>query len=88
MDLTSLLIFLLLGLVAGWLAGFVMKGGYGLVGDMVVGVIGAFLGGWLSSMFFGVGVTGFNPVSILIAFVGAVLFIALLRLISGRRVTA
>jgi uncharacterized membrane protein YeaQ/YmgE (transglycosylase-associated protein family) len=87
MDLTSLLIFLLLGLVAGWLAGLVMKGGYGLVGDMVVGVIGAFLGGWLSSMLFGVGVTGFNPVSILIAFVGAVLFIAILRLVSGRRAT-
>jgi uncharacterized membrane protein YeaQ/YmgE (transglycosylase-associated protein family) len=88
MDLTSLLIFLLLGLVAGWLAGLVMKGGFGLVGDMVVGVIGAFLGGWLSSMLFGVTVTGFNPVSILIAFVGAVLFIALLRLVSGRRATA
>ncbi|HEX2515260.1 MAG TPA: GlsB/YeaQ/YmgE family stress response membrane protein [Chloroflexota bacterium] len=87
MDLTSLLIFLLLGLVAGWLAGLVMKGGYGLVGDMVVGVIGAFLGGWLSSMLFGVSVTGFNPLSILIAFVGAVLFIAVLRLVSGRRAT-
>ncbi|MGH2355553.1 MAG: GlsB/YeaQ/YmgE family stress response membrane protein [Chloroflexota bacterium] len=87
MDLTSLLIFLLLGLVAGWLASVVMKGGYGIIGDMVVGVVGAFIGGWLSSLLFGVGVTGFNPLSILIAFVGACILIAILRAVSGRRVT-
>ncbi len=86
MDLTSLVVWLVLGLVAGWLASVVMKGGgYGIVGDMVVGVIGAFIGGWLSSMLFGVTVTGFNPLSILIAFVGACILIAILRAVSGRR---
>lgn len=86
MDLTSLVVWLVLGLVAGWLASVVMKGGgYGIVGDMVVGVIGAFIGGWLSSMLFGVTVTGFNPLSILIAFVGACILIAILRAVGGRR---
>lgn len=42
------LYFLIIGLVAGWLAGLIMKGsGFGLVGDLVIGVLGAFFGGWL-----------------------------------------
>ena len=48
MDLRQLLWFLLIGLAAGWLAGRIMKGkGFGVLGDMVVGVIGAFVGGWV-----------------------------------------
>jgi len=48
MDLTSLLIFLAIGAVAGWLAGLLMRGGgFGLLGNIVVGIIGAFIGGWL-----------------------------------------
>jgi uncharacterized membrane protein YeaQ/YmgE (transglycosylase-associated protein family) len=48
MDAEQLIIFLIIGGVAGWLAGLIMKGsGLGLVGNIVVGVIGAFLGGWL-----------------------------------------
>jgi uncharacterized membrane protein YeaQ/YmgE (transglycosylase-associated protein family) len=84
----SLLVFLLLGLVAGWLASYVMKGGYGLVGDLVVGVLGAFIGGWLFGNLAGRDITGFDLPSILIAFVGACILIAILRLISGRRVVA
>ena len=84
----SLLLFLLLGLVAGWLASVVMKGGYGLIGDMIVGVLGAFIGGWLFSNLTGADITGFNLPSILIAFVGACILIAVLRLVSGRRVVA
>ena len=84
----SLIAFLLLGLVAGWLAGMFMKGGgYGIIGDMVVGVIGAFIGGWLFSALFGWDVTGFNLPSILIAFVGAVILIAIYRAFVGRRAT-
>lgn len=82
----SLLVFLLLGLVAGWLAGYVMKGGFGIIGDMVVGVLGAFIGGWLFSNLAGRDITGFDLPSILIAFVGACILIAILRLVSGRRV--
>ena len=72
--------FLLIGLVAGWLAGQIMKGrGFGLVGDMVVGVVGAYLGGFL----FGVlGISAGGTVGLLItATVGAVVLLFLLRLI-------
>ena len=82
----NLLVFLLLGLVAGWLASYVMRGGYGLIGDLAVGVVGAFIGGWLFSTLAGRDITGFDLPSILIAFVGACLLIAVLRLLSGRRV--
>ena len=48
MEGQSLIVFLIIGLIAGWLAGQIMKGGgYGIIGDLIVGVIGAFIGGWL-----------------------------------------
>ena len=80
MGLQSLIWFLLIGLVAGWLAGKVMRGGgYGIVGDMIVGVIGAFIGGWLFGVL-GIGIGGLIG-SLVTAFVGAVILIALLRMI-------
>ena len=78
MDATSLIWFLLIGLIAGWLAGQVMRGGgFGLIGDMIVGVIGAFLGGWLFGLM-GIAAGGLIG-SLITAFVGAVLLIFLLR---------
>ena len=51
MDFASIILFLLLGAVAGWLAGKIMKGGgFGLVVNLIVGVIGSFIGGWLMSL--------------------------------------
>lgn len=80
MTLTALIWFLLIGLIAGWLAGKVMRGGgFGVVGDMIVGVIGAFLGGWLFGVL-GISAGGLIG-SIITAFVGAVILILLLRLI-------
>jgi uncharacterized membrane protein YeaQ/YmgE (transglycosylase-associated protein family) len=80
MDATSLIWFLLIGLIAGWLAGQVMRGGgFGLIGDMIVGVIGAFLGGWLFGLL-GIAAGGLIG-SLITAFVGAVVLIFLLRLI-------
>jgi uncharacterized membrane protein YeaQ/YmgE (transglycosylase-associated protein family) len=72
--------FVLIGLAAGWLAGQIMKGsGYGLIGDLIVGVIGAVLGGWLFSL---VGITATGLLgSLIVATVGAILLILLLRLI-------
>ena len=79
---------IVVGLIAGWLAGLVVKGGgFGCVGDIVVGVVGALLGGWIASSFFHMGdaITGINLQSILVAFVGAVIFVIILRVISGKR---
>jgi uncharacterized membrane protein YeaQ/YmgE (transglycosylase-associated protein family) len=72
--------FLLIGLIAGWLAGQVMKGGgFGIIGDMIVGVIGAFIGGWLFGQ---LGIhTGGLLGAIIMAFVGALILIFLLRVI-------
>jgi len=84
----SILSWIIVGLIAGWLAGKVMKGGgFGLIGDIVVGVIGGLLGGFLASFFFNVGdpMSGINLPSIVIAFLGAVLLLFLLRLVGGRR---
>ena len=73
--------FIVIGLVAGWLAGQLMKGGgYGVVGDIVVGVLGAVLGGWLFSAL-GISSGGGLIGAIIVATIGAVLFIWVLRLI-------
>ena len=81
MSLTGLIWFLLIGLIAGWLAGKVMRGGgFGIVGDMVVGIIGALLGGWLFGRL-GISIGGGLIGAIITAFVGAVIFVALLRLL-------
>ena len=79
----GLLSWLVVGLIAGFLAGVVMKGGgYGLIGDIIVGVIGGLLGGWISVNLLNLGdMTGINLGSILIAFVGAVILLLVLRLI-------
>ena len=72
--------FILIGLVAGWLAGVIMKGGgYGVVGDIVVGVIGALIGGWLFTKM-GVASVGLLG-AIIVATIGAIILIFLLRLI-------
>jgi uncharacterized membrane protein YeaQ/YmgE (transglycosylase-associated protein family) len=78
MATSALVWFLLVGLIAGWLAGQVMKGGgYGVIGDMIVGVIGALIGGWLFGLL-GIHAGGLIG-SIIVAFVGAVVLIAVLR---------
>ena len=82
----GILSWIILGLVAGWLAGQFMKGGgYGIIGDIVLGVIGALVGGFLASQFLGLDVSGFNLISVLIAFVGACLVIAVSRALTGNR---
>lgn len=80
MGILNLILFLVIGVVAGWLAGRILKGGgFGLVGDLVVGVIGALLGGWL----FGLlhislgGIVG----SLVTAVVGAVVLLYVVRLL-------
>ena len=85
LDPGGLIAWLVVGLIAGWLAGqFMRGGGYGLVGDIVLGIIGAFIGGFIFSFFVpgaSVGLIG----SIIVAFIGAVILIALARALTGSR---
>ncbi|MDZ4257745.1 MAG: GlsB/YeaQ/YmgE family stress response membrane protein [Gemmatimonadales bacterium] len=75
----SILWFLIVGITAGWLAGVLVKGGgYGLVGDLVVGVIGAFVGGFLFNVF-GLGAGGGILGSIVVATIGAVVLLVIVR---------
>ena len=81
----DLLTWLIVGLVAGLLASFVMGGGYGIVGDIIIGSVGAFIGGWL---FRTLGVSsplGGLAGTILVAFIGAVVLLFILRLITRSR---
>jgi uncharacterized membrane protein YeaQ/YmgE (transglycosylase-associated protein family) len=80
-SLESLLVILIIGAIAGWLAGVIMKGGgFGLLGDIVVGIIGAFVGYFVLGKLgisFGVGWIG----SIVTAMIGAIIVLALVRLL-------
>lgn len=79
----SLLAIILVGIIAGWLAGRVTEGGgFGLIGDLVVGTIGAFIGDWLLprlNIHLGAGIVA----AIMNAFIGAVVLLLILRLIGG-----
>jgi len=80
----SLLIFVLVGAIAGWLGGIVVKGyGLGLIGDIVVGVIGSFIGGWLFGYFHLLHGSGFIG-DVIGATVGAILLLVALRLVRRR----
>ena len=84
----GILSWIVVGLIAGWLAGLVVRGGgFGLVGDIVVGIVGALIGGFLAGSLFNVpdAVNGINLTSILVAFLGAVILILVLRAIAPRR---
>jgi uncharacterized membrane protein YeaQ/YmgE (transglycosylase-associated protein family) len=82
MSLSGVIWWLVVGLIAGVLASLVMRGGgYGIVGDIIVGLIGAFIGGFLMSLL-GLGGGGFVW-TVIVAFIGACILIALLRAFSG-----
>jgi uncharacterized membrane protein YeaQ/YmgE (transglycosylase-associated protein family) len=80
----GILAWLIVGLIAGWLAGqFMRGGGFGLIGDIVMGIVGAFVGGLLFAFLMpgsSVGLLG----SIVVAFIGAVVLIGLVRALPGR----
>ena len=82
----NIIAWLVVGLIAGWLAGQVMKGGgYGVVGDIVIGIVGALLGGFLAGALFGGDfVTGINISTIVVAFVGAIILLFAIRSLPGR----
>ncbi len=79
----GILSWIVVGAIAGWLSGLVIRGsGFGLIGDIVVGVVGGLLGGWLAGVIFHLqnAVNGINWESILVAFLGAVVLLLILRL--------
>jgi uncharacterized membrane protein YeaQ/YmgE (transglycosylase-associated protein family) len=83
MTLSGLIVFLLIGAIAGWLAGLIVRGfGFGLLGNIVVGIIGAFLAGWLLPML-GIGFSLGSPIvtSIVYAMIGAIVLLVLIGLI-------
>ncbi|HEX8997491.1 MAG TPA: GlsB/YeaQ/YmgE family stress response membrane protein [Ktedonobacterales bacterium] len=84
MTFWEIILWLVLGGVAGWLASLIVRGtGLGLIGDIIVGIIGGFLGGFIVRLFGGVGVTGFNFWSLIVAVIGAVVLLLIVRLFTG-----
>lgn len=82
----NILLWLISGIIAGWLTGVIMKGGgFGVIGDLIVGLVGGLIGGFLA------GLVGIEPANwfgqILIAVVGGIVLVAILRLIPGRTVS-
>jgi uncharacterized membrane protein YeaQ/YmgE (transglycosylase-associated protein family) len=84
MDGSSILVWIVLGIIAGWLAGQLIKGGgFGLIGNIVVGIVGSFLGGWLAGELgiAGAQTGGLNLASILTATGGAVVLLFIISLV-------
>ncbi len=87
MDPINIIVWIIVGAIAGWLASIVMKTNrsQGLVTDIIVGILGGFIGGFvLSALNIGGAVTGLNLSSILVAFIGAVILLFILRALRGR----
>jgi uncharacterized membrane protein YeaQ/YmgE (transglycosylase-associated protein family) len=86
MGIEAILIILIVGAVAGWLAGLIVRGaGFGLIGDIVIGIIGAFIAGWLLPRL-GIAIHIVNPIvtSIINATIGAVILLLIIGLIRRR----
>ena len=83
----GIIAWLILGLISGFIASkIVNKSGSGILMDILLGIVGAVVGGWLFNTFGGTGVTGLNLYSMLVAVVGAVLVLVIYHAIRGRRV--
>ena len=77
---------IIIGVLAGWITGKLMKGGgYGLWGDLLLGLVGSIVGGFLSSILLGVDLTsGFNLTTLVVSVIGAVVVVAIYRLVTRR----
>jgi uncharacterized membrane protein YeaQ/YmgE (transglycosylase-associated protein family) len=86
--LINLLVWIIVGGIAGWLASLLVQGtGMGVIGDIIVGIVGALIGGFLLSLLLPgtFGITGFNLGSLVVAFIGAVILLFIVKLFTGRR---
>lgn len=88
--LLDIVLWILFGALAGWIASKIMKtdAEMGALANIVVGIIGAFVGGYLFQMLTGSAVGGFNITNLLVAIVGAIILLAIVKAVTGRRVTA
>ncbi len=79
----GILTWIIVGAIAGWLASMIAGGGLGLIGNIILGIVGAFVGGWLAGEIFNLPyhVTGFNLTSVLVATGGAVLVLFIVNLV-------
>ena len=81
----NILLWIILGALAGWIASMIVRtnDSQGILMDIVVGIVGAFLGGFVFNLFGASGVTGFNIYSILVAIIGAIILLAIVKAIRG-----
>jgi uncharacterized membrane protein YeaQ/YmgE (transglycosylase-associated protein family) len=79
----DIILWIVFGAIVGWLASIIMKSNQGLLGDIILGIVGAFVGGLVMNFFGAGGVSGFNLYSILVSIVGAVIVIFIGRAFTG-----
>ncbi len=83
MLLGEIVVWIIIGGVAGWLASLLVRGaGLGIIGDIIVGIVGALIGGFIMWALGGAGFTGFNLWSLLVSFIGAVVLLFIAKLFS------
>ena len=85
MEPMGLIAWIVVGGVAGWLASMVIPSGLGLIGDIFIGIVGGFVGGFLFNAIGQVGMNGFSIWSVFVAFIGSVVLLYVIRLVNGRR---
>jgi uncharacterized membrane protein YeaQ/YmgE (transglycosylase-associated protein family) len=86
MWLWNILVWIIVGGLAGWLASVLVRGGgMGILMNVIVGIVGAFIGGLIVELFGGTGFTGFNLWSFIVAVIGAVVLLLVVRLVTGSR---
>src|SRR6202142_2818130 len=81
LETNSIIVILLFGLIAGWFAGRILGGGFGLIGDIIIGIIGAFIGRWIWGQLPLPGIGPWGLTAIVIATVGACILLVIIRLI-------
>ncbi len=82
--MTGLILWLLFGAIVGWLAGLIMKDSRGIIGNIIVGILGSALGGWLSTVTMGTNFKDFSIEGIAFAVVGAMILLFLKKLLVGK----
>ena len=80
----GIIAWIILGAIAGWIASMIMRTNTGILGDIIIGIIGALLGGFLMSLFGQGGVSGFNVYSIIVSVIGAVILLWIVKAVRGR----